>query len=204
MSSHSATKPNKSQSKLTQTHKKKTSSKLSETQATELMLLIAAFEIEKRDLAVWASVLLAGAIPKNFPINIWHSAVWLTLASSASYVLRDDAEWQTANALLSPVRTTPAKVTNHHGDIVYELHSGLLNKAMVYPLKMTLVILKELTGHLRNARGHWAWRQWSFIGTKLTLPQELISTDKTSTVLPWPRWSRLPNATGDNFDCGTV
>ena len=119
--------------------------------ATELMLLIAAFEIKNRDLAVLVSVLLAGVIPKNFPINTWHSAVWLTLASSASYVLRDDAEWQTAYALLSPIRTTTAKVTNHHGDTVYELHSGLLNKAMVYPLKVVLSDPKELTGHLRNA-----------------------------------------------------
>ena len=81
--------------------------------ATELMLLIAAFEIKNRDLAVLVSVLLAGVIPKNFPINTWHSAVWLTLASSASYVLRDDAEWQIAYALLSPIRTTTAIVTNH-------------------------------------------------------------------------------------------
>ena len=66
--------------------------------ATELMLLIAAFEIKNMDLAVLASVLLAGVIPKNFPT--WHSVVWLTLASNASYVLRDNAEWQSAYALL--------------------------------------------------------------------------------------------------------
>ena len=106
--------------------------------ATELMLLIAAFEIKNRDLAVLVSVLLAGVIPKNFPINTWHSAVWLTLASSASYVLRDDAEWQIAYALLGPIRTTTAIVTNHHGDTVYEPRTGLLNKAMVYPLKVVL------------------------------------------------------------------
>ena len=106
--------------------------------ATELMLLIAAFEIKNRDLAVLVSVLLAGVIPKNFPINTWHSAVWLTLASSASYVLRDDAEWQIAYALLGPIRTTLAIVTNQHGDTVYEPQTGLLNKAMVYPLKVVL------------------------------------------------------------------
>ena len=64
--------------------------------------------------------------------------MWLTLATSASYVLRDDAEWQIAYALLSPINTTTAIVTNHHGDTVYELHTGLLNKAMVYPLKVVL------------------------------------------------------------------
>ena len=75
------------------------------------MLLIAAFEIKNMDLAVLVSVLLAGVIPKNFPINTWHSAVWLTLASSASYVLRDDAEWQIAYALLGSIRTTTAMET---------------------------------------------------------------------------------------------
>ena len=160
------------------------------------MLLIAAFEIKNRDLAVLVSVLLAGVIPKNFPINTWHSAVWLTLASSASYVLRDDAEWQTAYALLSPIRTTTAKVTNHHGDTVYELHSGLLNKAMVYPLKVVLSDPKELTGHLRNAHSRPLGLEAaiSHSRTKLILPWELISTDKTSMALPWPRWSQLPNA----------
>ena len=64
--------------------------------------------------------------------------VWLTLASSASYVLRDDAEWQIAYALLGSIRTTTAIVTNHHGDTVYEPHTGLLNEAMVYPLKVVL------------------------------------------------------------------
>jgi len=81
---------------------------------TELRLLIAAFEIENMDLAVLVSVLLAGVIPNNFPINTWHGVVWITLASSASYVLRDEAEWQIAHALLGAVRTTIAVVTNRH------------------------------------------------------------------------------------------
>ena len=106
--------------------------------ATELMLLIAAFEIKNMDLAVLVSVLLAGVIPENFPINTWHSVVWLTLASSASYVLRDDAEWQIAYALLGSIHTTTAVVTNHHGDTVYEPHIGLLSNAMIYPLKVVL------------------------------------------------------------------
>ena len=76
----------------------------------ELRLLIAAFEIETMDLAVLVSVFLAGVIPNNFPINTWHDVVWITLASSASYVLRDEAEWQT----------------------------GLLNKAIICPLSVVL------------------------------------------------------------------
>ena len=84
------------------------------------MLLIAAFEIKNVNLAVLVSVLLAGVIPENFPVNIWHSVVWLTLASSASYVLRDDDEWQIAYALLGTIHTTTAVVTNHRGDTVYE------------------------------------------------------------------------------------
>ena len=106
--------------------------------ATELMLLIAAFEIENMDLAVLVSVLLAGVIPKNFPINTWHSVVWLTLASNASYVLRDDAEWQIVHALLGSIHTTIAVVANHCGDTVDEPHTGFLNKAMIYPLKVVL------------------------------------------------------------------
>ena len=45
--------------------------------ATELRLLIAAYEIKNVDLAVLVSVLLAGVIPDNFPLNTWHSVVWL-------------------------------------------------------------------------------------------------------------------------------
>ena len=74
--------------------------------ATELRLLITAFEIENMDLGVLVSVLLAGVIPDNFPIEIWHGVVWLTLASSASYILRDEAEWNIAYTLLADVRTT--------------------------------------------------------------------------------------------------
>ena len=105
---------------------------------TELRLLIAAFEIENMDLGVLVSVLLAGVIPDNFPIDIWHGVVWITLASSASYILRDEAEWQIAYALLADVRTTMAIVTNRHGDTVYERQTGLLNKNMIYPLKVVL------------------------------------------------------------------
>ena len=39
---------------------------------TELRLLITAFEIENMDLGVLVSVLLAGVIPDNFPVKIWH------------------------------------------------------------------------------------------------------------------------------------
>ena len=106
--------------------------------ATELMLLIEAFEIKNMNLAVLVSVLLAGVIPENFPINTWHSVVWLTLASSASYVLRDDAEWQIAYALLGSIHTTTAVVTNHHGNTVYEPHIGSHSNAMIYPLKVVL------------------------------------------------------------------
>ena len=154
--------------------------------ATELMLLIAAFEIKNMDLAVLVSVLLAGVIPKNFPINTWHSVVWLTLASSASYVLRDDAELQIAYALLGSIRTTTAIVTNHHGDTVYEPHTGLLNKAMIYPLKVVLSDPKranwppkkctlEATG-LEAAISHSR--------TKLISLCEQISTNKTFMALP--------------------
>ena len=72
---------------------------------TELRLLITAFEIENSDLGVLVSVLSAGVIPDNFPIDIWHGVVWITLASSASYILRDEAEWKIAYTLLADVRT---------------------------------------------------------------------------------------------------
>ena len=126
--------------------------------ATELRLLIAAFEIENMDLAVLVSVLLAGVIPKNFPIDTWHSVVWLTLASSASYVLRGDAEWQIAYALLGSIHTTTAIVINHHGDTVYDPHIGLLNKAMVYPLKVVLSDPK---------RAHWPSKKCTLEATGL-------------------------------------
>ena len=126
--------------------------------ATELRLLIAAFEIENMDLAVLVSVLLAGVIPKNFPIDTWHSVVWLTLASSASYVLRDDAEWQIAYALLGSIHTTTAIVINHHGDTVYDPHIGFLNKAMVYPLKVVLSDPK---------RAHWPSKKCTLEATGL-------------------------------------
>ena len=84
--------------------------------ATELRLLITAFEIENMDLGVLVSVLLAGVIPDNFPIEIWHGVVWITLASSASYLLRDEAEWNIAYTLLADVRTTSVVVTNCQGD----------------------------------------------------------------------------------------
>ena len=64
------------------------------------------------DLGVLVSVLLAGVIPDNFPIEIWHGVVWITLASSASYILRDEAEWNIAYTLLTDVRTTSVVVTN--------------------------------------------------------------------------------------------
>ena len=51
-------------------------------------------------------------IPDNFPIDIWHGVVWITLASSASYILRDEAEWKIAYTLLADVRTTRVVVTN--------------------------------------------------------------------------------------------
>ena len=80
------------------------------------------------DLAVLVLVLLAGVVPNNFPIDTWHGVVWITLASSASYILRDEAEWQIAYALLAGVRTTMVAVTSRHGDTVYERQAGLLNK----------------------------------------------------------------------------
>ena len=67
---------------------------------TELRLLITAFEIENMDLGVLVSVLLAGVIPDNFPMEIWHGVVCITLASSAPYILRDEAEWNIAYTLL--------------------------------------------------------------------------------------------------------
>ena len=88
--------------------------------ATELRLLITAFEIENMDLGVLVSVLLAGVIPDNFPMEIWHGVVWITLASSASYILRDEAEWNIAYTLLADVRTTRVVVTNCQGDTVYD------------------------------------------------------------------------------------
>jgi len=87
---------------------------------------------------VLVSVLLAGVIPENFPVNTWHSVVWLTLASSASYVLRDDNEWQIAYALLGSIHTTVAVVANHRGDTVYEPRTGLNSKPMIYSLKVVL------------------------------------------------------------------
>ena len=105
---------------------------------SELRLLIAAFEIENMDLGVLVSVLFAGVIPDNFPIEIWHGVVWITLASSASYILRDEAEWQIAYTLLADVRTTMAVVTNRHGDTVYERQTGVLDNKMIYPLKVVL------------------------------------------------------------------
>ena len=87
--------------------------------------------------------------------------VWITLASSASYVLRDEAEWQIAYALLGTVRTTIAVVTNRHGDTVYERQTGLLNKAMIYPLKVVLSDPKKskLAIQKMHTRCHWARRQ---------------------------------------------
>ena len=82
---------------------------------TELRLLITAFEIENMDLGVLVSVLLAGVIPDNFPIDIWDGVVWITLASSASYILRDEAEWKIGYTLLADVRTTRVVVTNCQG-----------------------------------------------------------------------------------------
>ena len=105
---------------------------------TELRLLITAFEIENMDLGVLVSVLLAGVIPDNFPVNIWHGVVWITLASSASYVLRDDAEWNIAYTLLVDVRTTRVVVTNGQGDTVYKRETGVLNRKTIYPLKVVL------------------------------------------------------------------
>ena len=105
---------------------------------TELRLLITAFEIENMDLGVLVSVLLAGVIPDNFPVKIWHGVVWITLASSASYVLRDDAEWNIAYTLLADVRTTRVVVTNGQGDTVYKRETGVLNRKIIYPLKVVL------------------------------------------------------------------
>ena len=105
---------------------------------TELRLLIAAFEIENMDLGVLVSVLLAGVIPDNFPIDIWHGVVWITLASSASYILRDEAEWKIAYTLLADVHTTMVVVTNCQGDTVYERQTGVLSRKMIYPLKVVL------------------------------------------------------------------
>ena len=106
--------------------------------ATELRLLITAFEIKNMDLGVLVSVLLAGFIPNNFPIEIWHGVVWITLAGSASYILRDDAEWNIAYTLLADVRTTRVVVTNCQGDTVYERETGVLNRKIIYPLKVVL------------------------------------------------------------------
>ena len=105
---------------------------------TELRLLITAFEIENMDLGVLVSVLLAGVIPDNFPIAIWHGVVWITLASSASYILRNEAEWKIAYPLPADVRTTRVVVTNCHGDSVYERQTGMLGRKMIYPLKVVL------------------------------------------------------------------
>ena len=99
--------------------------------ATELRLLITAFEIENMDLGVLVSVLLAGVIPDNFPIEIWHGVVWITLASSASYILKDEAEWNIAHTLLADVRTTSVVVTNCQGDTVYERQTGVLNRKII-------------------------------------------------------------------------
>ena len=106
--------------------------------ATELRLLITAFEIENMDLGVLVSVLLAGVIPDNFPIEIWHGVVWITLASSASYILRDEAEWNIAYTLLADVRITSVVVTNCQGDTVYERQTEVLNRKIIYPLKVVL------------------------------------------------------------------
>ena len=106
--------------------------------ATELlMLLIAAFEIKNANLAVLVSVLLAGVIPENFPVAFGTVLCGLP-ASSASYALRDDDEWQTAYALLGSTPTATAVVTNHRGDTVYEPHMESLSNAMIYPLKVVL------------------------------------------------------------------
>ena len=72
-----------------------------------LRLLITAFEIENMDLGVLVSVLLAGVIPDNFPIEIWHGVVLDYLGKQCLlYLLRDEAEWNIAYTLLADVRTT--------------------------------------------------------------------------------------------------
>ena len=85
------------------------------------------------DLGVLVSVLLAGVIPDNFPIEIWHGVVWITLASSASYILRDEAEWNIAYTLLADVRTTRVVVTNCQGDTVYERETGVAKQEDYLP-----------------------------------------------------------------------
>ena len=69
-------------------------------------------------------------------MDIWHGVVWITLASSASYILRDEAEWNIARTLLADIRTTRVVVTNCQGDTVYERDTGLLNRKFFYPLKV--------------------------------------------------------------------
>ena len=113
------------------------------------------------DLGVLVSVLLAGVIPDNFPIAIWHGVVWITLASSASYILRNEAEWKIAYPLLADVRTTRVVVTNCHGDSVYERQTGMLGRKMIYPLKVVLSDPKRANWPVQGiyTRCHWAWRQ---------------------------------------------
>ena len=64
--------------------------------------------------------------------------VWITLDSSASYILRDEAEWNIAYTLLADVRTTSVVVTNCQGDTVYERQTGVLNRKIIYSLKVVL------------------------------------------------------------------
>ena len=62
--------------------------------------------------------------------------VALRFRSSASYILRDEAEWNIARTLLADIRTTRVVVTNCQGDTVYERDTGLLNRKFFYPLKV--------------------------------------------------------------------
>ena len=165
---------------------------------TELRLLIAAFEIENMDLAVLVSVLLAGVIPNNFPIVTWHGVVWIALASSASYILRDEAEWQIAYALLAGVRTTMVAVTNRHGDTVYERQTGLLNKNMIYPLKVVLSDPK---------RANWPSRKCTLDATGLggsDLPSQnkadiTVRTDKQKQNIYGPSMTTVESVTKCHF-----
>ena len=48
------------------------------------------------------------------------------------------SEWDIAYTLLADVRTTSVVVTNCQGDTVYERQTGVLNRKIIYPLKVVL------------------------------------------------------------------
>ena len=95
----------------------------------ELGLLLLAYDVKERNLAVLVSALLAGSTPAYFPIQMWQRIAWLALEETASFTLRNDREWRDAYVVLQEVQDTVAVVRNcvrseEHGSMNATKSSG--------------------------------------------------------------------------------